>query len=100
MDGILISAKNIKMLKDVDRGKTWFNPLDCNPYDTKQLEFLLNISDDLELAFAVYLFQINNHFLSSKLVDFTSRHAILFPKSTRLQLVPSTQTVLAHAPED
>lgn len=58
---------------------------------------LSHTSDGLALTLAVYPFQIDNHFLFSKRIDFASEHAILFPKSIRLQPIFSTQIVFVDA---
>lgn len=55
----------------------------------KMLEFLMTTSDESTPTFFVYPFQIDNYFSYSKLTDFASKHALLFPKSTKLQLIPS-----------
>lgn len=66
----------------------------------KILGFLMNTSDDSTLTFSVYHFQIDNHFPSSKLTDFASEHAILFPKSTKFQKIPSAMQSLVDATKD
>lgn len=62
--------------------------------------FLSHTSDGLALTFAVYPFQIDNHFPFSKRIDFASEHAILFPKSIRLQPIATAQIVFVDARKD
>lgn len=67
----------------------------------KQLKSLLNTLDELAMAFAVYWFPINNHFLSSKLNGFFFIKTCYFlSKSTNLQLIPSAQIAFIDATKD